>query len=147
MPASSPDSSDVPRWELFEHGADVGVRGVGRSLGQAFEQAALALAAVIADPGRVAERASVTVRCSAPDPGLLLVDWLNALVYEMAVEDMLFAAFEAETDGHALTGICRGEPVDRARHRPAVEVKGATQTALRVETIDGAWIAQCVVDV
>jgi SHS2 domain-containing protein len=47
-----------------------------------------------------------------------------------------------------LTGAAYGEPVDRARHQPAVEVKGATHTALGVERRDdGAWIAQCVVDV
>lgn len=137
----------IPRWEHFEHGADVGVRGLGRTLGQAFEQAAIALTAVIVEPRRVATRSAVTVRCSAPDPGLLLVDWLNAVVYEMAVRDMLFAAFTVETDGHTLTAACRGEPVERRRHRPAVEVKGATQTALRVEPVDAGWLAQCVVDV
>jgi len=42
----------------------------------------------------------------------------------------------------------RGEPVDVTRHRPAVEAKGATYTALSVAgNADGAWVAQCVVDV
>ena len=31
-----------PSWEHFEHQADVGVRGIGRSRDEAFEQAALA---------------------------------------------------------------------------------------------------------
>jgi tRNA nucleotidyltransferase (CCA-adding enzyme) len=33
------------------------------------------------------------------------------------------------------------------RHQPAVEVKGATYTALRVAPIEGGWLAQTVVDV
>jgi SHS2 domain-containing protein len=37
--------------------------------------------------------------------------------------------------------------VDPVRHEPAVEVKGATYTALRVQQTDGHWLAQCVVDV
>src|SRR5512139_3851745 len=41
------------RWEHFEHGADIGVRGFGASVAEAFEQAALALTAVIADPAGV----------------------------------------------------------------------------------------------
>lgn len=137
----------VPRWEHFEHGADVGVRGLGRSLGEAFEQAALALTAVVAAPDRVAPRETRTLACDAPDAALLLVDWLNALIYEMAMEEMLFSAYAVETDGRTLTSACRGERIDRARHRPAVEPKGATQTALRVGPMDGVWIAQCVVDV
>lgn len=140
-------AAEMPRWEHFEHGADIGVRGIGRSLGEALEQAGMALTAVVADPRRVIAREAVTVRCSAPDPALLLVDWLNALVYEMEAGDMLFAAFEVDTDGRTLTATCRGEPLDRPRHRPVVEVKGATQTALRVGPVNGTWVAQCVVDV
>jgi hypothetical protein len=34
-----------------------------------------------------------------------------------------------------------------AKHQPAVEVKGATYTALRVrQELGGEWVAQCVVD-
>jgi SHS2 domain-containing protein len=47
-----------------------------------------------------------------------------------------------------LHAIVRGERVDVVRHEPAVEIKGATYTALRVERLDdGTWLAQCVVDV
>lgn len=40
-----------------------------------------------------------------------------------------------------------GERVDPARHRPAVEVKGATYTELKVAREGELWVAQCVVDV
>ena len=43
------------RWEHFEHGADVGVRGIGPTPASAFEQAALALTAVITEPDAVSE--------------------------------------------------------------------------------------------
>src|SRR5450830_218699 len=79
------------RWEHFEHGADIGVRGLGASKASAFEQAALALMAVITEPGRVAARDTVAIACEAADDELLLVGWLNALVFEMAVRHMLFA--------------------------------------------------------
>lgn len=137
----------VPRWEHFEHGADIGVRGLGRSLDQAFEQVALALTAAVADPDRITPRETRTLTCDAPDTELLLVDWLNRLIYELTVEGMIFSTYGVETDGRNLTATCRGERLDRLRHQPAVEPKGATQTALRVDTIDGIWIAQCVVDV
>lgn len=69
-------------WEHFDHGADIGVRGFGASKAQAFEQAALALTAVITDPAGVVPRDAVTIACAAPDDELLLADWLNALVYD-----------------------------------------------------------------
>jgi tRNA nucleotidyltransferase (CCA-adding enzyme) len=136
------------RWEHFEHGADIGVRGWGRTKAAAFEQAALALGAVVAEPGVVAARDRVDIDCSAADDEALLVAWLNALVYEMAVRHMLFSRFELRIDGTQLQAVAWGEPVSVPRHRPAVEVKGATFTALRVAQLaDGRWLAQTVVDV
>lgn len=137
----------MARWEHFEHGADVGIRGVGASVEEAFEQAALALSAVIAAPGNVQARQLIEVDCRAPDLELLLVDWLNALVLQMATRRMLFCRFSVRLDGSQLSGVAWGEPIDRARHQPAVEVKGATYTALRVFEAGGEWTAQCVVDV
>ena len=135
-------------WEHFAHGADIGVRGVGTTKGEAFEQAALALTAVLTDPDAVAARIAVDIRSEAPDDELLLVDWLNALIYEMTTRKMVFGRFAVTIAGDLLTATAWGEPVDRARHCPAVEVKGATYTALSVaQRRDGAWVAQCVVDV
>lgn len=135
-------------WEHFPHGADIGVRGLGETKAQAFEQAATALSAVITEPASIEPVRCVQVQCAAPDDELLLVEWLNALVFEMAVGRLLFRRFAVEIDGLALHGRAWGEPVDVARHEPAVEVKGATVTCVRVEQRqDGRWVAQCVVDV
>ena len=133
--------------ETFPHGADVGVRGRGATLAEAFAGAALALTAVVTDLATVRATSAVEVRCRAPDVELLLYEWLNALVYEMATRRMLFARYEVAIDGGELRARAFGEPVDLARHRPAVEVKGATLTELRVREQDGGWLAQCVVDV
>lgn len=81
-------------WEHFEHEADIGVRGRGATLAEAFAQAALALTAIVTDPTLVAPRIPVAIRCEAPDPEFLLVDWLNALIYEMATRHMLFSRYE-----------------------------------------------------
>jgi SHS2 domain-containing protein len=135
-------------WEHFSHGADIGVRGIGSSKAAAFEQAALALTGVITDLQSVRSEIPVRINCEAPADDLLLVDWLNALVYEMATRRMLFGSFAVTIEGSRLRATAWGEAVDRIRHEPAVEVKGATHTALRVERqADGHWLAQCVVDV
>jgi tRNA nucleotidyltransferase (CCA-adding enzyme) len=135
------------RWEHFPHDADVGVRGFGASAAEAFEQAARALTAVITHAD-VRPQMSVAVACEAPDIELLLVEWLNAIIYEMAVRKMLFGRFAVEIEGGRLKGTLWGEPVDIARHAPACEPKGATYTALSVvQGPDGAWSAGCVVDV
>ena len=136
------------RWEHFDHGADIGVRGVGPTKQAAFEQIALALTGVMTDPTTVQPQVTVEIGCEAPTDELLVVDWLNALVYEMATRHMLFASFAVTIEGSRLRATAWGERVDAARHEPAVEVKGATYTELRVgRQDDGGWLAQCVVDV
>jgi tRNA nucleotidyltransferase (CCA-adding enzyme) len=135
-------------WRHFHHEADIGIVGLGETLEQAFEQAAVALTAVITDPESVICRESVTLDCEAPDTELLLVDWLNAIVYEMATRRMLFRRFSVELNDHSLHGTACGEAVDIQRHQPAAEVKGATYTSLEIQAdADGIWHAQCVVDV
>lgn len=135
------------RWEHFPHEADMGVRGIGASREAAFEQAALALTAVITDPAAVAAEEMVEVECEAPDVELLFADWLNSLIYEMTTRGMLWSRFEVTLEGPRLHGRAWGEKVESDKHHPAVEVKGATYTELRVEKNDGDWIAQCIVDV
>ncbi|MHB1403523.1 MAG: archease [Thiobacillus sp.] len=135
------------RWVHFPHQADMGVRGVGPTLAAAFEQAALAMTAVVTDPASVAPAMAVDIDCEAPDNELLLVDWLNALILEMAARHMLFSRFEVSLDGRHLHATAWGEAVDVEKHQPAVEIKGATYTELKVEKDEGQWLAQCVVDV
>ena len=134
-------------WAHFSHDADIGVVGVGPTKAEAFRQAALALTAVITDPGSVRPEQPVPVFCQAQSDEMLLVEWLNALVYEMAVRTMLFGDFAVEIEGGELRGTAYGEPVDLDRHEPAVEIKGATLTALQVAKGADGWRAQCVVDV
>ena len=135
-------------WEHFAHDADIGVRGIGPTREAAFEQGALALMHAIGDPERIEPCEVVEVACEAPDDALLFVDWLNALIFEVATRGMLFARFEVRIDDHHLAGKAWGEAIDPVRHEIAVEVKGATYTGLSVAPRpDGGWVAQCVVDV
>jgi SHS2 domain-containing protein len=135
------------RWEHYEHGADIGVRGFGETKAEAFEQAGLALTAVVTDPRKVGQFDAISLECEAADDDLLLAEWLNALVYEMATRRLLFGRFAVKIEGNRLRAQAWGEAIDPERHRPAVEVKGATYTTLRVARHGEGWVAQTVVDV
>jgi SHS2 domain-containing protein len=136
-----------PAFESFAHDADVGVRGRGATLAEALANAGQALTAVLTDPASVREVLSVEIACEAADPELMLFDWLNALVFEMATRHVLFARYEVRVEGARLRARAFGEPVEVARHHPAVEVKGATWTGMRVAREGRGWVAECVVDV
>lgn len=154
MPQPTDVSPPGPvRWSHFPHGADVGVVGEGPTCEAAFAACVEAVTAAICDPEKVVPGQAVTIACEAADDELLLYAFLNAVVFEMATQRMLFRRADvtiSHRDGqdHRLDATLWGEPVEPARHRPAVEVKGATMTMLRVaQQPDGLWQARCVVDV
>lgn len=134
-------------WQHFPHEADLGVCGWGPTLAAAFEQAALALTAAITT-AELKPKTKIDVACTAIDVELLFVEWLNAIIYEMAVRTMIFGRYEVRIANGALSATLWGEPIDPVRHEPACEPKGATYTELRVaQDADGKWSARCVVDV
>lgn len=136
------------RAEHFSHDADIGIRGTGPTREAAFEQAAIALSAVVVDISAIRLTEMVDIECAAPRDDLLLVDWLNAIIYRMAADHRLFGKFRVRIDDHRLRGQAWGEKIDCARHVLTVEPKGATYTALKVACDSaGAWTAQCVIDV
>lgn len=106
------------------------------------------MTAAVTDPDSIEPKETIEITCQAPNTEILLVDWLNAILYEMATRKMLFGRFRATVYHDKLKGRISGEPVDVVRHAPATEVKGATLSELQVARgEDGLWRAQCIVDV
>ncbi|MEN8236523.1 MAG: archease [Pseudomonadota bacterium] len=134
-------------WEHFRHDADMGIRGIGTTPAKAFEQAGLAFTAIMTDLEIVNSDESVAIKCQAPSLDLLFYDWVNSLVYETSTRNMLFSKFEVDIRDDTLSAQIWGEPVDIARHQPAVEIKGATFTQLKIAKKKHHWLVQCVVDV
>lgn len=135
-------------WEHFPHAADMGVRGIGKTKHEAFEEAAKAVAALTTDIEQVSPTEKIEVSLTAPDDEQLLVEWLDSLVFEMATRRWVFSRFEVEIEGGKLEGALWGEPFDESRHPTGVEVKGPTFTELHVGVgEDGLWVAQLIVDV
>ena len=147
MPVHTQMSSKEPQWEHFNHEADIGIRGYGATLDEAFAAAGLALTAVITEPERVAAKVRVVIDICENDPEWQFFEFINAIIYEMATRHMLFRRYRVHLKGAKLHAEALGEPVDPKRHQPAVEIKGATLTELRVKAEKPGWSAQCVVDV
>lgn len=135
------------KYETFEHEADIGIRGFGGSMEEAFENAARALYSVMVNINKVTPKDKKVITVEAPDLELLLIEWLNALLSLSDIDRMAFSKFEVKIIGTSLTGIAWGEAFDRDRHEAHVEVKGATFHMLSVKEQYGRFVAQCVVDV
>jgi SHS2 domain-containing protein len=134
-------------YRLREHTADVAVEAGGADLGATFAAAAEGLAAAChEDPPAGGDRFDVSVRASSRES--LLVDFLNELVYERDVRDVLPVDVEAtvrrEGGEWVVDASARGVPLDRVRAR---EVKAVTYSQLELEETPDGWAAYVVLDV
>jgi SHS2 domain-containing protein len=135
-------------YEFFEHTADLGLRVRAADLDTLFAEAAQAMfAAIVEDLQTVQPLQPVEVRIAGADREYLLFDWLKALLYRFDAEHLLFSRFTVHVGADGLKGTAWGEPLDRARHELAHEVKAVTYHGLRVEQTADGWLAEVIVDI
>ncbi|MCU0841217.1 MAG: archease [Thiobacillaceae bacterium] len=135
-----------PVYRYFDHEADIGIEAEGRTLEEAFQSAALAMFAIMAEPATVIPERRVTVEFEEADAEYALVAWLNGLLVQARLAGLVFCAYELKRDGDHWTGEAWGMPWRSGADR-GTEVKGATLTQLKVERTPKGWRVRCVVDV
>jgi SHS2 domain-containing protein len=114
-------------YELVEHATDIGVRAWGPTAEEVFEQAALALFALVCDPLDVGELESVDVQ-------------LNELLRVFEARRLVLSQFDLlELGDHVLRARVSGEPLDTSRHIVCGGVQAATATELSLEQRDDGW--------
>ncbi|MFP4590459.1 MAG: archease [Halobacteriales archaeon] len=135
-------------FELLPHTADVAVEARGATLGAAFAAAADGMAACQADGALPPGGERFDVRVTAESREALLFDYLDRLIYERDVRNVLpvdnEATVEATEGGLTLTGSARGVPLEAIAAR---EVKAVTYSEMAVEARDGGWHVRVVLDV
>ena len=137
----------MPKFEVIDHTADVGIAAYGSDMREAFSNAAHGMFSLVADLEGVEKNASRVVEVAAPDREALLVAWLNELLYLFDVDRIIFSDFEIhELDETRLRATARGEQVDVSRHHLRTGVKAATYHSLEIAEGDGIRI-QVILDV
>jgi len=134
------------RYSYFDHDADIGIIGRGKSLEEAFESAAVAMFAIMADIEDLHCDESVEVRFEEEDNEFALIEWLNTLLALAHMKHLVLGRFELHKEGNVWRGKAWGNRWHKDLER-GTEVKGATLTMLSVKEDDTHWEARCVVDV
>lgn len=112
----------------------MGLVAYGKSLAEAFANAAYGLFSLIVEPNKVKEKESRKVTVQAQDAEGLLFNWINELIYIFEVERLLFKSFDiTEFTGLSLEATCWGEKYDPSRHQLRTGVKSATYHMLKVD--------------
>lgn len=138
-------------YELIPHPSDMGVRGIGSTVEEAFCEAARAMFSLMADLERIEPKEAVPFEVEAESLEDLFVRFLAELLFLRDTKGLLFGRFSLritkERERYRAMGEAFGERFDPAKHGRGIDVKAATYNWVQVEERDGTWIAQGVVDV
>lgn len=135
-------------FEIIDHTADIGMVAYGADIKQVFANAALGLFNLMADLDDVKEEVQHQVELSAEDAEVLLVEWLNELIYIHDVEHLIFKRFEIDKlTSTEIKARCFGEKIKLGQHRLKREIKAATYHMLRINKKDGGYEVQVIFDI
>ena len=133
------------RYRFLEHTADVGIEIRAPTLAAVYEIAGEALFQLIAPraseeaPVRTADWIAKDVESEGDEPELLLVNFLNDLLYLFEVEGLLFRRFEVRSlKSGRLQATAAGEPLDPGAAVDTV-VKAVTHHEACVERSGSHW--------
>ena len=140
------------KFELFDHMADIGIRGYGKTVEEAFENGAKAIFSLMFNLDNVRQKTIVNIQVESKDIETLFVEWLNELLAQSDIHELVFSEFQIDhiqrnNDLFLLKGVAKGETLDIQRHEPKIEVKAATYEELKIVHSDECFFAQTVVDV
>jgi SHS2 domain-containing protein len=135
-------------FEVIDHTADIGIVAYGADIKQVFANAALGLFSLMADLDDLKEDVERKLELASEDAEILLVEWLNELIYIFDVEHIIFKRFEIiELTGNRITARCFGGKIKPGQHQLKREIKAATYHMLRISKEDGGYRVQIIFDI
>lgn len=133
---SSASGDRLCGFELVAHTADIGLRAWGGTLEDLFAQAARGMVELLVDSERILQREERRVTVASGDLEEVLVGWLQEILYLYEVGHFVASEFRVARVGpDGVEAVLLGEPIDRARHTPRMDIKAATYHDLRIERI------------
>ncbi|BAN89584.1 archease [Aeropyrum camini] len=139
-------------WRHEEHTADVLVVAYGRTLEEAFENAAQGVYEVITDTSRVSPKLRVEASTEGIDLENLLYRFVENLIAYTDSEGLVFGLFrvckiDCGEDSCKIEASAWGEEFDPSRHEHRTIVKAMTYADMEIKKEEGCWKVQFVVDI
>jgi SHS2 domain-containing protein len=121
-------------YELVDHTADVGIKAYGKTLSDAFENAAKGMFDIITDKSEIENIGQYDIELETDNLEQLLVDWLSELLYLNSANNLVFGFFKVEIDEkkNKLSAKVFGEKFDISKHKVGTEIKAVTYHILEV---------------
>lgn len=129
--------------------ADIAIEATGKTLGELFGSAAMAISEQTVDMETVAQREKRTLALSSDTLEHLFYDFLSELLYIKDTDGFIFSSVEAKVSERPceMKAVLSGERIDRKRHGLRNDIKAVTLHMFSVRKSAGGWLARFVVDI
>ncbi len=145
------DNEMNKQFEFFDVTADVGYKAYGKTLNEAFENAALAMFEVMTDTTKIEPKVERKIEVESEDECALLYDWLSEFLVMLDVDFLVFSKFEVKIekkdDRLILNGTALGEEFNPDVHESRAEVKAVTYHLMDVKHKNGRYMVQVILDI
>lgn len=121
-------------YELIDHTADVGIKAYGKTISEAFENAAKGMFDIITDNSEIESIGQYDIELKSDNLEQLLVDFLSELLYLNSANNIVFGFFKVDIDQktNKLSAKVFGEKFDLSKHKVGTEIKAVTYHMLEV---------------
>ncbi|MFH0774249.1 MAG: archease [bacterium] len=134
------------RFKVFDHTADIGVCGFGKTEEEAFSNTAFGMFSILADPKDVMPDEEIEIKASGVDREELLVNMLSELLYWHTTKGYIFSEFSVEFSGSSVKVLCLGEKI-KEHHELKAEIKTVTYHFIKIERKEDGWETRVIFDV
>jgi len=141
----------MKRYEFLEHVSDAYVAAYGKTLEEAFQNAAEAMFQTMIETRTVTLALEEIVTVEGSDREALLYNWLETLLLKFDIEGKVYSKFEVEKiekkeGGFALKATIRGELYNANKHKPKVDVKAVTYHQMEIKEHEGGCELKFILD-
>jgi SHS2 domain-containing protein len=140
------------RYEFLEHTADAYIAAYGKTLEEAFENAAYATFEVMTNSERIEPKTGESLEVEGHDEQALLYNWLEALLIKFDTTGNLYSRFKIEKiektkEGYKLKAKIWGEPYNPEKHPQKVGIKAVTYHRMEIAKKHGQVTLRFILDI
>ena len=140
------------KFRFLDHKADAYVAAYGKTMEEAFENAALATFEVMTDTSRVGSTLEEIVEVEGFDKKALFYNWLETLLVKFDIAGNLYTKFNIEkirrtSTGFKLKARIYGEKFDAKKHLPRVGVKAVTYHRMEIVEKKHQTVVKFILDI
>lgn len=142
----------MKQFEVLDISGDIGLKAFGKSLREAFINAAAGMYSLITKLDAIEKKKTINISLEKHSLDALLVSWLNELIFyfdaygfigkKIVIEEASF-----NTKEFKLKAKISGEEIDPQRHERKLLIKAATYHKLRIEKRNNFWEIDVIFDI